>query len=83
MENGLLGLLAYLTLIGCAFRYFMKLKDLRGMLFIFVFFSAGFVDHNLLYNKTFVVLLGIFGALAYLENSKVYYTLPPRKLPTV
>jgi len=51
------------------------------MLFIIIFFSAGFVDHNLLYNKTFVVLLGIFGALAYLENSKVYFTLPLANYP--
>lgn len=70
VDNGLLGLLAYLLLLGGAFRYFMILKDVRGMIFIFAFIFEGFFDHNLLSNRTIIVLLGLFGTLAYLQKSK-------------
>ena len=70
VENGLLGLLVYLTFNVCAFLHFFLLKDTRGMMFIFMFFMSGFFDHNLLQYKTFVVLVGILGTLAYLEKTQ-------------
>jgi O-antigen ligase len=70
VQNGLLGLLAYLSLMYYSFYHFMILKDTRGMVFIFVICGAGFFDHNILNSKTFVGLLGILGTLAYLEYPK-------------
>lgn len=70
VENGIPGLLAYLALIYFAFFHFKDLKDTRGMIFIFIICGAGFFDHNLLNNRSFVGLLGIVGALAYLDHSK-------------
>jgi O-antigen ligase len=70
VENGLLGLLLYTSLLIGAFWHFFSLKDKRGKIFVFVFFWSGFLSHNLLHDKTVVVLLGIFGTLAYLNNPK-------------
>jgi len=62
--------LVYLAFNVCAFLQFLFLRDTRGMMFIFMFFMAGFFDHNLLQYKTFVVSVGILAALAYLESPK-------------
>lgn len=70
VENGLLGLLLYLAMIGFAIRHFMLLRDIRGMIFVGAFIYAGFFDQNVLQNSTLIVLLGISGVLAYLENSE-------------
>lgn len=69
-QNGFFGLLAYLSLMFFSFYHFKSLKDMRGMVFIFIISGASFYDHNILNNKTFVGLLGILGTLAYLEYSK-------------
>lgn len=68
VENGLLGLMVVLAFIVCAFLHFLFLKDTRGMMLVFMFFLSGFFDHNLLQYKTFVVLVGILGTLAYLDQ---------------
>jgi len=70
VENGLFGLLFYLSLIAGTFLFFFKLKDKRGLIFSLTFFLTGFHSHNILRDKTTIVLLGIFATLAYLENSK-------------
>lgn len=70
VENGLPGLLVILAFNVCAFLHFLFLKDIRGMMFVFMFIMSGFFDHNMLQYKTFVVLVGILGALAYLDHSK-------------
>jgi len=41
VENGLLGLLIYLSLIAGIFWHFYKLRDQRGLIFVFVFFLGG------------------------------------------
>jgi O-antigen ligase len=69
-QNGILGILAYLSLLYFSFCHFMLLKDQRGMVLIFVICGAGFFDHNLLTTKPFIGLLGILGALANQEYSK-------------
>lgn len=78
VENGLLGLLVILAFVFCSFFHFMFFRDTRGMMFVFMFFMSGFFDHNLLQYKTFVVLVGILGALAYLEQSKRTVLVKPR-----
>lgn len=72
VEQGILGIFLYLLLLGGAFFYFMTLKDRRGMIFLIAIIIEGFLDHNLLWNRTFVVLLGIFGTLSYLEKAESF-----------
>ncbi len=79
MENGLLGIVILVVFIICAFIHFRILRDTRGMMLVFIFFMSGFFDHNLLQYKTFVVLLGILGALAYLERSNGPVLAKPRQ----
>lgn len=79
VENGLLGIMVVVGFIVCSFIHFMVLRDIRGMMFMFIFFMSGFFDHNLLQYRTFVVSLGILGALAFLEKperSSFSYTTP-------
>jgi len=79
VENGLLGLLIYFSLIAGIFWHFYTLRDKRGLIFVFVLFWTGFVTHNLLHDKTVVVLLGIIGTLAYLNNPKAQKKQPMNK----
>jgi O-antigen ligase len=70
VEQGIFGISLYLLLLGGSFLYFMNSKDRRGMVLVFVFIYYGFLDHNLLTNRTLIVLLGIFGTFTYLEKAK-------------
>lgn len=83
LENGLFGLLIYLSLIAGAFWHFFKLRDKRGLIFSFFFFVSGFHSHNILRDRTIIVLLGILATLAYLENSKKISSLTLGKKSTL
>ncbi|GJL80339.1 MAG: hypothetical protein NPINA01_33280 [Nitrospinaceae bacterium] len=82
-DNGIPGLLAYLLMIAGSFRHFLVLRDVRGMIFVFIVFCAGFFDHNLLNIMTIVSLLGIFGTLAYLDSSKQVNIADPKSSPVL
>lgn len=79
VENGLFGFLIYLSLIVGTCWYFFRLRDKRGLIFSLIFFLSGFHSHNILRDKTTIVLLGIFATLAYLEKSKKAHSLTPDK----
>jgi O-antigen ligase len=79
VENGLFGFLIYLSLMAGTCWFFFRLRDKRGMIFSLIFFLSGFHSHNILRDKTTIVLLGIFATLAYLEKSKKAPSLTPGK----
>jgi O-antigen ligase len=70
VENGLIGLLGLIFAMGSGFYYFYKMGDLRGMVFIFVFAVACNHSHAILNYERVYILLGMLGALAYLDNLK-------------
>lgn len=70
VDKGVLGLLAYLLMVAGAFWHFYRLESKQGLIFAFVFFGSGFFTHNLFNDRTFILLLGMLGTLAYLEKSK-------------
>jgi O-antigen ligase len=69
-QNGLLGILIYLLLVAKMFQHFYLLNNKQGMIYSFVFMCNGFFTHNLLHDRSVIVLLGILASLAYLEKSK-------------
>ncbi len=81
VENGILGLIFYLIFLAVSFSHFYRLKDMRGMIFIFSIALAGVHDHNLLQNRNVVGLLGILGALAYYESLKSRKPKKPAPIP--
>ena len=70
VENGLVGLLGLIFALGSGFYYFYKMGDLRGMVFIFIFAVACNHSHAILNYERIYILLGMLGALAYLDNLK-------------
>ncbi len=81
VENGILGILFYLIFLVVTFSHFWRLKDLRGMIFVFALALAGVHDHNLLQNRNVVGLLGLLGALAFYDSLKPATSPKPAPRP--
>ena len=65
LENGVLGLLAYLiVLIGC-FWHFKEMRDARGQAFCLALFVFSFFSHNLGSYRPVYVTLGLLSAMAF------------------
>lgn len=69
-EHGLIGLFAYTMVLIGGTLHFYRLRDTRGMVFMLIAFMESFHNQILLSYKPFIVLLGILGVLAYLENGR-------------
>jgi O-antigen ligase len=68
VENGVLGLFAYLMLLFACFFYFRRLADFRGQVFCLSVFVLSFFSHNILTTRSMIVTLGLLGTLAGLQN---------------
>ena len=71
VENGLIGLLSYLWLISAAFIVNRRNRNTEGMVIAFVVIFFGFFSHNLLEDRTILLLLAIStaGGAAWMEES--------------
>ena len=67
VENGLLGLGFLLAFYFASFWHFMRYKDVRGVIFIAVCSLTGLTADNLLQQVPFIIMIGLLGALAYVE----------------
>jgi len=71
VDNGLIGLLSYLWLISAAFVVNWRNRNTEGMVIAFIVFFFGFFSHNVLEDRTILLLLAISTAAgaAWIEAS--------------
>ncbi len=68
LNNGLFGLLAYVALLLTAFIKFREERLHQGKAFILVVFLGGFFTHNILEERTFLMLLGGLLSIAAMNS---------------
>jgi O-antigen ligase len=59
INNGVLGLISYLALLGCAFITFLNRGSRNGVALILVATIGGLFSHNILDQRPFLILLGV------------------------
>jgi hypothetical protein len=64
VENGVLGLAVYMTLLLVAFWYFRNLGDTCGQVLCAAIFVLSLFNHNLLFMRPVIIALGLLSALA-------------------
>lgn len=70
VNNGILGIAAYVLLLLGSFYHFYKYRYIRGMAFIPMIFAASFFSHNILEQRTFLILLGAMSTIAWLQPQR-------------
>jgi len=65
LDNGLIGLVCFLGLLAAVGVTFWKRRYTAGLVFVGVLVIEGFFSHNLLEERAFLVLLGIFLTLSF------------------
>lgn len=68
LNNGLPGLLAYIAVLFMAFVKFREEKMHRGKAFIIVVFVGGFFTHNVLEERTFLMLFGALLSISVIKS---------------
>jgi O-antigen ligase len=68
VNNGILGILAYLLFLGAAYSTFSRRGCRNGQVVILVAAVGGIFSHNVLDQRPFLILLGILLAYSYQEQ---------------
>jgi O-antigen ligase len=69
VENGILGLVAYLLLLFMCFSYFRRLGDSRGQTFCISLMIFSFFSHDAIVMRPVVVTLGLLSVMAVFEST--------------
>lgn len=70
VNNGIPGLLAYLALLGGALRLFARRRTPQGVALIIVALVGSFFSHNVLEQRTFLILLGCLVTISLLDEQE-------------
>jgi O-Antigen ligase len=67
INSGLAGVIAYVFLLGTAFRLFWRRRFHRGLVFTGLITLNSFFSHNLLEERAFLALLGVLLTISFYE----------------
>lgn len=69
VDSGIFGVMAWVLLLACSFWVFTVRRYRQGQALIIATLFGGFFSHNILEQRTFLILLGVGAAMSLYESS--------------